>query len=72
MRNPMRTLYLRESCELCEMAEAMLTEAGLAFERRDIDSSPEMAARYGLRIPVVRGDDGRELDWPFAVADLLS
>ena len=27
-----------------------------------------LAARYGLRVPVLRDAQGRELDWPFDVA----
>ena len=61
----MLTLYGREYCHLCEMAQAFLLDAEMPFQTIDIDSDPELGARYGLRIPVLRHPDGRELDWPF-------
>ena len=58
-------LYGREHCHLCELAQALLQTAGLIAQLIDIDSDPALGARYGLRIPVLRYPDGRELDWPF-------
>lgn len=58
-------LYGREHCHLCELAQALLQTAGLIAQQIDIDSDPALGARYGLRIPVLRYPDGRELDWPF-------
>lgn len=62
---PMLTLYVREYCHLCEMAQALLQDAEMPFQAIDIDSELELGARYGLRIPVLRHPDGREMDWPF-------
>ena len=58
-------LYGREHCHLCELAQELLQTADLIAQLIDIDSDPELGARYGLRIPVLRYPDGRELDWPF-------
>ena len=33
--------------------------------RHGIDGDAALAARYGPRVPVLRRDDGAELDWPF-------
>ncbi len=60
------TLYGREHCHLCELAQEVLQAANLSAQLIDIDSDPELGARYGLRIPVLRYPDGRELDWPFS------
>ena len=61
----MLILYGREHCHLCELAQALLQAADTTFQLIDIDADPELGARYGLRIPVLRHPDGREMDWPF-------
>ncbi len=61
----MLILYGRDECHLCELAQELLHAAKMPFELIDIDTDPELGARYGLRIPVLRHPDGRELDWPF-------
>ena len=61
----MLTLYGREHCHLCEFALELLQAGNLIAQWIDIDSDPELGARYGLRIPVLVYPDGRELDWPF-------
>lgn len=57
-------LYTREMCSLCEEAAAVLrkiaAEEGVEVWEEDVDRSPDLAARYGDRVPVaVMG--GREL-----------
>ncbi|GMU43808.1 MAG: glutaredoxin family protein [Xanthomonadales bacterium] len=66
------TLYLRDGCHLCEQALALLHAEGLAdgLELVDIDDDPELGVDYGLRVPVLRFADGRELDWPFTTEQL--
>ncbi len=61
----MLTLYGRAECHLCELAQELLHAGKMPFQLIDIDADPELGARYGLRIPVLRHPDGRELDWPF-------
>ncbi|MCU0897163.1 MAG: glutaredoxin family protein [Burkholderiales bacterium] len=50
-------LYGRRYCHLCEEMEALVApvaaEFGLAIRYVDIDSAPELEARYGARIPVL-------------------
>lgn len=65
-------LYGREHCHLCELAQELLQSAKLSAQLIDIDSDPELGARYGLRIPVLRYPDGRELDWPFALEAIFN
>lgn len=51
------TVYERAGCHLCEDMVATLSEweAELGFEvvRVDVDRSPELAARYGPKVPVL-------------------
>ena len=60
----MLTLYTTAGCHLCEHAEEILLNEGVAFEAVDIAEDPSLIERYGVRIPVVA--QGREeLGWPF-------
>src|SRR5436309_3219322 len=49
--------YTRRGCHLCENAWTILQEAqkrhGFTLEAVDIDTSAELAARYGTCVPVV-------------------
>ncbi len=60
-------LYRRESCSLCDLAEAALQGAGVAdYATVEIGWHGELAERYGWRVPVLCDPaSGRELDWPF-------
>jgi len=63
-------LYGASSCHLCEKAEAILGQSGVAYTRIDIRSDSTLLKKYGLRIPVLqRTDNGAELDWPFDPED---
>ncbi|SDJ70241.1 Glutaredoxin-like domain [Ferrimonas sediminum] len=62
---PEYTLFHTDGCHLCELAQALVNEAGLQVQRQDIIDSPEWVAAYGERIPVLRHSSGRELGWPF-------
>lgn len=69
------TLYGTAACHLCELAEEMLlarrlADAGFAFEKTDISDSDALFERYGVRIPVLRDAQGRELAWPFSPDEL--
>jgi glutaredoxin len=71
-------LYTRVGCHLCEEAERVLREerAAAAFDLEfdlelvDIDRDPELARRYGVRVPVV-AVDGEELFEYEVPVDLL-
>ncbi|MGB1737956.1 MAG: glutaredoxin family protein [Pseudomonadales bacterium] len=74
----MRTLtfYTTAGCHLCEQAAVLLAEVqqsqALLINPVDIADSDRLIERYGIRIPVVRLEaSGRELGWPFSIADLV-
>lgn len=54
-------LYARAGCHLCEAARAVVAaaadEAGSGWAEVDVDSAPELAARYGELVPAVTVDD---------------
>jgi glutaredoxin len=52
-------LYSRVGCHLCDVAAAVLTGHGLAFEVIDVDLDPALQARYNECVPVIF-IDGRE------------
>jgi len=72
-------LYGTLGCHLCGQAEHLLRKTLTGFDRdvewsvADIADEPELLETHGVRIPVLRRTDtGRELDWPFELADLLN
>jgi glutaredoxin len=71
---PTVTLYTRVGCHLCEQAEQVLTEQRAAtpfrLELVDVDRDPELARRYGVRVPVVAVDSQDLFDYEVPV-DLL-
>lgn len=74
----MLTLYHTEGCHLCEQAKALVmacfAERGIAPDRlslADIAEEGELQERYGLLIPVLRGEaSGQEVNWPFELNDI--
>src|SRR5262249_37824910 len=50
-------LYTRQGCHLCELAKQQLETTRhrrpFSLEAVDVDSQPELAARYGSLVPVV-------------------
>ncbi len=68
MTAPPLILYQRDDCHLCDLALDVLAAAGVPdFESVFIDDDVALEARYGSRVPVLRANNGRELDWPFDV-----
>lgn len=63
-------LYIGEGCHLCDqaraIAEPVAARAGWSISEVSITGDAALAAAYGIRIPVLRMPDGRELDWPFS------
>jgi glutaredoxin len=53
-------LFTRQGCHLCDLAYQQLREEqsrrGFALEVIDIDTDPDLAARYGEQVPVVTID----------------
>ena len=68
----MLTLFHTDGCHLCEQAWTLVEQAGLAAHSRccDILDNDEWLAAYRVRIPVLRDESGRELGWPFTLAEL--
>jgi hypothetical protein len=65
------TLYQRDRCDLCDLALALLAGARAPeFDSVFIDGDDALEARFGARVPVLRDDHGRELEWPFDPATL--
>jgi glutaredoxin len=66
------SLYQRDDCHLCDAAIDVLAQAGAPdFDSVWIDGHPELEARYGLCVPVLRDErTGAELSWPFDEAAL--
>jgi hypothetical protein len=61
-------LFSTESCHLCEQALSLLQpwlRRGWSVREVDISESDELFQRYGLVIPVLRREEGSELNWPF-------
>jgi hypothetical protein len=68
-------LYYTEFCHLCEQAELLLSQAGLAETclKLDIEDDEALLGQYGVHIPVLkRLDSGEELFWPFDADELES
>ena len=60
------TLFQRDDCHLCDLALEVLAAARVPeFESVFIDGDEGLEVRYGERVPVLRDEAGRELDWPF-------
>lgn len=68
------TLYTRAGCHLCEAAAAVLAaereRTWFALEVVDVDRDPELAGRYGVRVPVVAVDGVEVFEYEVPV-DLL-
>lgn len=58
-------MFGKESCHLCDEAEALLRGLGVVIEYIDIAGDDALLARYGTRVPVLCLENGTELDWPF-------
>jgi glutaredoxin len=45
--------YTRAGCHLCEDARDELDRLGVTYDAIDVDADPDLAARYGKRVPVI-------------------
>ncbi len=46
-------LYTRQGCQLCAEADELLRGYGLAPQQVDVDSDPQLAAKFTECVPVV-------------------
>ncbi len=61
------TLYSTQDCHLCEQAADLLKQVTekIDLEYIDIARSESLVEKYGIRIPVIKNESGKELNWPF-------
>ena len=63
---PRVTLVVREGCHLCEPAREVVArvaaDLGVGWEEVDVDSDPELVARWSHEVPVTLVD-GRQHDF---------
>lgn len=75
MREPRVVVYSRHDCCLCDEALAEVERARLeaAFEVRvvDVDSDPDLAARYGEEVPVIEVDGRKAFKYRVSRRELL-
>ncbi len=64
-------LYSTWGCHLCEQAEQLLLQAGVAgaVDIIDIVDDPAAFERYRVHIPVLKVNE-QELFWPFDLAQI--
>ena len=63
-------LYTRRGCHLCEEAEDLLVQLGVAARIVDVDAFAALRDRYGLRVPVLELDGGPLVEGRFREADV--
>lgn len=55
------TVYIRQGCHLCtdmtQALERLRPELGFEYSTVDIDTEPDLQARYDTRVPVLAGGD---------------
>lgn len=74
MPEPKLVLFTGPGCHLCEQAEQLCWQVGVAqsqLRKEDVTQRLEWKKAYGLRIPVLlREDSAAELGWPFDAGQL--
>jgi len=58
-------LYHTDGCHLCEQAMALLTQCQVDYQLVDIVFDQKLVDAFGIRIPVLKNEQGQHLDWPF-------
>lgn len=68
------TLYTTCGCHLCEEAEEILellqSQQVFRWVAVEISEDDRLVDLYGVRIPVIATEEGRELGWPFTLKEL--
>ena len=62
--------YTRAGCHLCDEAKEVLRDAGAAFTEVDIDTDPELRAKYNEEVPVVFIDGRKAFKYHIDPRDL--
>lgn len=66
-------LYGTEGCHLCDEAQSLLSQIGLAWHDVDIADNDALLERYGTSIPVLASSaSSAELNWPFQREEVLN
>ncbi len=69
-------LYTTAGCHLCELAKELLLQAKqqipLTIIDLEIGDDDDLVERYGTTIPVIEFADGKQLNWPFELDDIIS
>jgi len=72
---PSVVLFTRHDCCLCEeaLAEVEVARRARPFALKviDVDSDPELAARYGLEVPVIELDGRKAFKYRVTSRELL-
>ena len=67
-------LYGRTGCHLCDVARDVVAracgEAGAGWVEVDVDTEPDLVARYGDLVPVVTVDGRHHGHWRIPEAEL--
>ena len=58
-------LYHTDGCHLCEQAMALLTQCQVDYQLVDIVFDQKLVDAFGIRIPVLKNEQGQHLDRPF-------
>ncbi len=57
--------YTRRGCHLCDQAKPLVLRLArrnrATFVERDVDTDDGLRARFGMKVPVVRINDGNQL-----------
>ncbi len=69
------TLYSRAECHLCDEMKAVVRDVsrdlGLALEEVDVDTDPELRARYDTEVPVLAINGRKAFKYRVRKRDLL-
>lgn len=69
-------LYTTAGCHLCDLAKDLLLQANqqipLTIIDTEIGDDDELVSLYGTTIPVLEFENGKQLNWPFELNDIIS
>ncbi|NQY51223.1 MAG: glutaredoxin family protein [Piscirickettsiaceae bacterium] len=69
-------IYTTAACHLCDIAKKLLVKANqhIPFDiiNTEISNNKILVSLYGKKIPVIEFENGKKLDWPFRMGDIIS